>query len=91
MPIQVRIPAALRKLTKNESAVTVRAVAVAEVLIELERQFPGIKERLCDEKGRLHRHVNIYVNDEDIRFLAGESTPLKDGDEVNIISAVAGG
>ena len=61
------------------------------LLAELERQHPGIKERLCDEKGTLRRFVNVYVNEEDIRFLQGQETAVKDGDDISIIPAIAGG
>ena len=57
----------------------------------MEKSYPGIKERLCDENGKIRRFINIYVNDEDIRFLKMDSTPLKDGDEISIIPAIAGG
>lgn len=61
------------------------------MLEDLEKQFPGIKERLCDEQGQLRRFVNVYLNDEDIRFLQGQRTAVKDGDEVSIVPAIAGG
>jgi len=91
MPIKVRIPTPLQKLTQNKPEVDVTAKNVKELLDGLERQYPGIKDRLCDEAGRLRRFVNIYLNEEDIRFLKQESTPLKDGDEVSIVPAIAGG
>ena len=91
MGIKVKIPAPLQKLTKDQGEVVVAGGTVAALIAELEKSYPGIRERLCDEKGKLRRFVNIYVNEEDIRFLKGESTPLKDGDEVSIIPAIAGG
>jgi molybdopterin synthase sulfur carrier subunit len=91
MAIHVRIPTPLRKLTKDQDTVQVTGATVAAVVNDLERQFPGFKERLCDEKGELRRFVNIYLNDEDIRFAKGKDTPVKDGDEVSIIPAIAGG
>ena len=91
MPIKVRIPTPLQKLTKDQPEVSIAAKSVKELLDSLERQFPGIKGRLCDETGRVRRFVNIYLNEEDIRFLNQESTALKDGDEVSIVPAIAGG
>jgi sulfur-carrier protein len=87
----VRIPTPLRKLTAGLEEVTAAGKTVGELLVDLERQYPGIKERLCDESGRLRRFVNVYVNEEDIRFLQNESTPVHDGSEVSIIPAIAGG
>ncbi len=91
MPVKVRIPTPLQKLTKDQAEVNVSAKNVKELLDTLERQFPGIKGRLCEETGKVRRFVNIYLNEEDIRFLNQESTALKDGDEVSIIPAIAGG
>jgi molybdopterin synthase sulfur carrier subunit len=91
MPIQVRIPTPLRKLTNNEELVPVTATTVGGAITELQARFPGIKERLLDEQGAVRRFVNVYVNEEDIRFLQNQQTPLKDGDEISIIPAIAGG
>jgi sulfur-carrier protein len=91
MPKKIRIPTPLRKLTNNEELVEVTAVNIGEAIIELQTRFPGIQERLMDEKGEVRRFVNIYLNEEDIRFLENQKTPLKDGDEVSIIPAIAGG
>lgn len=91
MAIKVRIPTPLQKLTKEQAEVEVKGNNVQELIVELEKNFPGIKERLCDEKGALRKFINIYVNEEDIRFLKLDKTPLKDGDEVSIIPAIAGG
>jgi sulfur-carrier protein len=91
MAIYVRIPTPLRKLTQNKDTVEVSAATIAEVMENLERQFPGLKERLCDERGELRRFVNIYLNEEDIRFAQGKQTAVKDGDEISIIPAIAGG
>ena len=91
MAIVVRIPTPLQKLTADKAEVTATGTTVQDLLQDLERQYPGLKERLCDPNGRLRRFVNVYVNEEDIRFLKQESTPLKDGDEVSIIPAIAGG
>jgi molybdopterin synthase sulfur carrier subunit len=91
MPVQVRIPTPLRKLTQNEELVEVTAPTVADAITELQTRYPGIRERLLDEQGSVRRFVNVYVNEEDIRFLQNQQTPLKDGDEVSIIPAIAGG
>jgi len=91
MPKKVRIPTPLRKLTNNEELVEVNGSTIAEAITELQSRYPGIQERLVDEKGEVRRFVNVYVNEEDIRFLKNQQTPLKDGDEVSIIPAIAGG
>ncbi|NWF71580.1 MAG: MoaD/ThiS family protein [Nitrospirae bacterium] len=89
--INVRIPTPLRPLTKGQGEVTAQAKSIAEMIETLNASHPGIKSRLCDETGELRRFVNIYVNEEDIRFLKGKETSLKDGDEVSIVPAIAGG
>lgn len=91
MAAKVRIPTPLRKLTKEQETVSAAGSNVGQLIEDLERQFPGIKERLCDEQGQLRRFVNVYLNDEDIRFLQGQQTAVKDGDEVSIVPAIAGG
>jgi molybdopterin synthase sulfur carrier subunit len=91
MPVKVRIPTPLRKLTNDLELVEVGPGTVSGAIAELQRQFPGIAERLIDEKGEIRRFVNVYVNEEDIRFLDNQATPLKDGDEISIIPAIAGG
>ena len=91
MPKKVRIPTPLRKLTNNEEVVEVTAATIGAAITELQKRFPGIQERLVDEAGAVRRFVNVYVNEEDIRFLQNLQTPLKDGDEVSIIPAIAGG
>ena len=91
MPKKVRIPTLLRKLTNNEELVEVSAATVGGAIDELQARYPGIQERLVDEKGDVRRFVNVYVNEEDIRFLKNKQTPLKDGDEISIIPAIAGG
>jgi sulfur-carrier protein len=91
MPINVRIPTPLRKLTHDEELVQVSAGTVGGAIAELQGRYPGIKERLIDESGGVRRFVNVYVNEEDIRFLQNQETALKDGDEVSIIPAIAGG
>ena len=91
MPTKVRIPTPLRKLTNNEELVEVTAATIGDAIKELQARFPGIEERLVDEKGEVRRFVNVYVNEEDIRFMDGKRTALKDGDAVSIVPAIAGG
>ena len=91
MAVRVLIPTPLQRLTDNEAEVVVEGSDVRELIGKLEVKFPGVKARLCDENGTLRRFVNIYINEEDIRFLKGEATPLRDGDEVSIVPAIAGG
>lgn len=88
---KVRIPTPLRKLTNNEEVIDVNAASVGQAITELQSRYPGIKERLVDETGAIRRFVNVYVNEEDIRFLQNQETPLKSGDEISIIPAIAGG
>lgn len=90
MSITVRIPTPLRTLTGGSDEVAAEGATVAQVIDDLERQHPGIKERLCDDKG-VRRFVNIYANDEDIRFLDNLATELRDGDSLSIVPAIAGG
>jgi len=91
MAVTVRIPTPLRKFTGDKADVEVEGSTVGEVLDSLEAGYGGIKERLMDESGAVRRFVNIYVNDEDIRFLDGTGTPVSDGDSVTIVPAIAGG
>ena len=88
---KVRIPTPLRPKTGGKSEVEVQASSIADMIDSLESAYPGIKERLCDESGEIRRFLNIYLNEEDIRFLEGKETPLQDSDEVSIIPAIAGG
>jgi sulfur-carrier protein len=87
----VRIPTPLRKLTQGAEEVTASGKNVGELIADLEKNFPGIKERICDEKGAVRRFVNIFVKDEDIRFQQNLDTPVGDNDEVSIVPAIAGG
>jgi sulfur-carrier protein len=91
MPVLVRIPTPLRTITKGNAEIQAKGDTVDSLVADLERQFPGLKERLLDESGELRRFINIYVNQEDIRFLQAQKTTLKDGDEVSIVPAIAGG
>jgi len=89
--VTVRIPTALRKITADQDRISADGGSLSECIDALETSYPGLKERLCDESGEIRRFVNVYVNGEDVRFLQGLVTPLKDGDEVSIVPAVAGG
>jgi len=91
MPTKIRIPTPLRKLTNNEDVVEVSAATVGDAIVALQSRYPGIQERLLDDTGAVRRFVNVYVNEEDIRFLQNQKTQLKDGDEISIIPAIAGG
>ena len=91
MAVKVRIPTPLRKLTNEAEVVEVNAGTIGDAISELQNRYPGIKERLVDDSGAVRRFVNVYVNEEDIRFLQNQETALKDGDEVSIIPAIAGG
>jgi molybdopterin synthase sulfur carrier subunit len=91
MPVTVYIPTPFRRATQNKDRVAVDAGVVSAVLDELERQHAGLKGLVRNETGEVHHHVNVYVNDQAIEDLAGLDTPVKDGDEVSIIPALAGG
>ena len=91
MPTNIRIPTPLRKLTGDLEVVQAEGSTVGELLQSLDTTYPGLKERICDESGNVRRFVNVYLNDEDIRFLDERATPVKDGDEISIVPAIAGG
>ncbi len=91
MSIKVLVPTALQKFTHNQATLECSGSSISELFDSLEQSCPGIKSRLCDEAGQPRRFLNLYLNSEDIRFLEGTATPLKDGDEVSIVPAVAGG
>lgn len=91
MSVRVRIPTPLRRFTGGSEEVGVEGTTIGMVVDSLEKRYPGIKERLCDDQGRVRRFVNLYVNGDDIRFLNSLDTPVKDGDEVSIVPAIAGG
>jgi len=91
LSVIVRIPTPLRKLTNEQDVVAGDGETLMECIDGLERQYPGLKDRLLDETGELRRFVNIYVNGEDVRFQDGVNTRLQGGDEVSIVPAVAGG
>jgi len=90
MTIEVRIPTILRPYTKDQKAVTAEGTTLSAVISNLDSQYAGIGERLL-ENGALRRFINVYINDEDVRFLGGLEAPLKDGDSITILPAVAGG
>lgn len=91
MSAKVRIPTPLRRLTLGKDIVLVDGKSLRECIEALEKQYPGVKSRLCEADGELHDFVNVYVNGEDVRFLEGMATTVKPGDEVSIVPAVAGG
>lgn len=91
MSVKVRIPTPLQKLTGGNAEVQVEASTILSLIEALEKNYPGMKERLCDENGKIRRFVNVYVNEEDIRFLAQEASALKAGDDISIVPAIAGG
>jgi sulfur-carrier protein len=91
MAVTVRIPTPLRKLTKDLPEVETAGADVGSIIDNLDADYPGIKERICDESGNIRRFVNVYLNDEDIRFLDGKGTAVEDGSEISIIPAIAGG
>jgi molybdopterin synthase sulfur carrier subunit len=91
MAIVVRIPGPLKSLTEGTADLEMEAKDVAECLSKLGEQFPKLNERMWDEEGQMHRHINVYVNGEDVRFLQQLSTPLNPGDELAIVPAMAGG
>ena len=87
----VRIPTPLRKHTEGKEEVTATGATIGEIIADLEKNYPGIQARICDESGAVRKFVNIFANEEDIRYLANLDTPVKDSDEVSIIPAIAGG
>jgi molybdopterin synthase sulfur carrier subunit len=91
MPLQVTIPTPLRGLTNNQDTVPASGATIGELIADLEKNYPGIGERLLDAQGQIRRFVNVYVNGEDVRFLQDQQTPIKDTDEISIVPAIAGG
>ena len=91
MSVKVRIPTPLRSLTNGSEEVTVEGGSIKEVVDNLETQHNGFKKRLCDENGQIRRFINIYLNDEDIRFKDNQETQVSDGDQISIVPAIAGG
>jgi len=91
MSIKVRVPPALTKGSSGSDTLEVTAANLSELLNDLESRYPGVKKSICDEAGKLNRFINVFVNDEDIRFLGGEQYKFQDGDEVLLIPSIAGG
>ncbi|MDE2639329.1 MAG: MoaD family protein [Chloroflexota bacterium] len=91
MPVTVRIPTPLRKLTQAQDVVDASGATLADIVVDLESSYPGLQDRLIDETGEIRRFVNVFVNGEDVRFLDGLGTAIGEGDEVSIVPAVAGG
>jgi len=91
MSVLVRIPTPLRAMTKGQGELQAEAATIKELINRLDQDYAGIKARLCEENGNVRRFINVYVNEEDIRFLQGIETSLKAGDEVSIVPAIAGG
>lgn len=91
MSIVVRIPTPLRRLTNGQDKVEVDSTTLDGVINAMNEQFPGIRNRICDDQGALRNFVNVYINGEDVRFLQGLETPTSSGDEISVVPAVAGG
>lgn len=91
MTVHVRVPTPLRKFTNGADEVNAQGNNVRSMVEDLDRKFPGIKDRICDETGKIRRFVNVYVNGDDIRFLQNLETALKEGDNISIVPAIAGG
>lgn len=91
MSVRVRVPTPLRKFTQGSDEVDANGATVAAMFDDLEQNHPGIKERIMDDGGKVRRFVNVYVNGDDIRFLKNVDTALKDGDNISIVPAIAGG
>ncbi len=89
--VSVRVPTPLRKFTNGIDEVSVDGNTVRSLVENLDQKYPGIKERICDETGKIRRFVNVYVNGDDIRFLQNLETALKEGDTISIVPAIAGG
>ena len=91
MPVNVKVPTPLRKFTAGSETVSGTGATVGALIEDIEKRHAGIRERICDEQGRVRRFVNLYINGEDIRFLQQLDTKVKDGDEISIVPAIAGG
>ncbi|MEC9381881.1 MAG: MoaD/ThiS family protein [Thermodesulfobacteriota bacterium] len=88
---KVKIPTPLRRLTGEKDEVETSAGNISDMILDLEKQYPGMQERLCDSDGSIRKFINIYVNEEDIRFMDAEKTSISNEDTVSIIPAIAGG
>ena len=91
MPVVVRIPTPLRKFTNGQGEIKIDANNVVELIVSLEKNYPGMKSRLCDDAGQIRKFINVFINEEDIRFKENMNTALKDGDDISIVPAIAGG
>ncbi|MEX0804126.1 MAG: MoaD/ThiS family protein [Candidatus Binatia bacterium] len=91
MSVRVRVPTPLRKFTQGADEVNAQGSNIRSIVEDLEKNYPGIKERICDETGKVRRFVNVYLNGDDIRFLQNLETSLKEGDNISIVPAIAGG
>lgn len=91
MAVEVRVPTVLRDHTKGEKSVSASGATIAELIDDLEARYPGLRERMVTESGELQRFINVYLNDEDVRYLGALRTPVSDGDVLSILPAVAGG
>ncbi len=91
MSVKVLIPTPLRNLTQNQAEVSADGATIGEIIESLGKNHDGLKGRILDENGKIRRFVNIYLNEEDIRFLQGEATAVKEGDQISIVPAIAGG
>ena len=91
LSVRVRVPTPLRKFTQGADEVNAQGNNIRSIVEDLEKNYPGIKERICDETGKVRRFVNVYVNGDDIRFLQNLETSLKEGDNISIVPAIAGG
>jgi len=91
MPARVRVPTPLRRFTAGEGEVTADGASIRQIIEDLEKRHPGMRERLLDDKGDIRRFVNIYLNGDDIRFLQALNSKVKDGDDISIVPAIAGG
>jgi len=91
MSVLVRIPTPLRAITKGQGELQSEAASLKELIDQLDQVYAGLRTRLCEDDGNIRRFINVYVNEEDVRFLQGLATPLKAGDEVSIVPAIAGG
>jgi sulfur-carrier protein len=91
MPVRVRVPTPLRRFTAGNGEVAAAGTSIKEVINDLESRHPGMRDRLLDEKGEIRRFVNIYLNGDDVRFLDQLNSAVKDGDDISIVPAIAGG
>ena len=91
MPVQVHMTSVIQKAVDGHRKIDADGATVAEIIENIESRYPGFRQQIMDQQGQLHRFVNIYLNDEDIRYLQGAETVLSDGDQVSILPALAGG